>query len=42
VLALLGLRARDVMGVTFTVFVVLFPLVLILVSVLGATLTYPL
>ena len=42
VLALLGLRARDVMGVTFTVFVVLFPLVLILVTVLGQTLGYPL
>ena len=42
VLALLGLRARDVMGVTFTVFVVLFPLVLILVTVLGGTLSYPL
>ena len=41
VLALLGLRARDVMGVTFTVFVVLFPLVLVLVTVLGATLGYP-
>ena len=42
VLALLGLRARDVMGVTFTVFVVLFPLVLVLVTVLGQTLGYPL
>jgi short-chain fatty acids transporter len=42
VLALLGLRARDVMGVTFTVFVVLFPLVLLLVTVLGSTLAYPL
>lgn len=42
VLALLGLRARDVMGVTFTVFVVLFPLVLLLVTVLGGTLNYPL
>jgi short-chain fatty acids transporter len=42
VLALLGLKARDVMGVTFTVFVVLFPLVLVLVTVLGATLSYPL
>ena len=42
VLALLGLKARDVMGVTFTDFVVLFPLVLILVTVLGATLRYPL
>jgi short-chain fatty acids transporter len=42
VLALLGLRARDVMGVTFTVFVVLLPLVLVLVTVLGGTLSYPL
>ena len=42
VLALLGLRARDVMGVTFTVFLVLFPLVLVLVTVLGGTLEYPL
>ncbi len=42
VLALLGLRARDVMGVTFTVFLVLFPLVLVLVTVLGRTLSYPL
>jgi short-chain fatty acids transporter len=41
-LALLGLRARDVMGFTFIVFLVLFPLVLVLVTVLGATLTYPL
>ena len=42
VLALLGLKARDVMGVTFTVFLVLFPLVLVLVTVLGGTLAYPL
>jgi short-chain fatty acids transporter len=42
VLALLGLRARDVMGVTFTVFLVLLPVVLVLVTVLGATLAYPL
>ena len=42
VLALLGLRARDVMGVTFTVFVVLAPVVLALVTILGATLAYPL
>jgi short-chain fatty acids transporter len=42
VLALLGLRARDVMGVTFTVFLVLFPVVMILVTVLGQTLGYPL
>jgi hypothetical protein len=30
------------MGVTFTVFVVLLPLVLVLVTVLGGTLSYPL
>jgi hypothetical protein len=34
-LGILGLKARDVMGVTFTVFLVLFPLVLVLVTVLG-------
>jgi short-chain fatty acids transporter len=42
VLALLGLRARDIMGHTFLVFLVLAPLVLVLVTVLGATLPYPL
>ena len=42
ILALFGLRARDVMGYTFLVFVVLLPLVLLLVTVLGATLPYPL
>jgi short-chain fatty acids transporter len=42
VLALLGLRARDVMGFTFLVFLVLLPLVLVLTTLLGATLTYPL
>jgi short-chain fatty acids transporter len=36
-LALLGLRASDVMGFTFVVF-----LVLVLVTLLGATLPYPL
>ena len=41
-LAILGLRARDVMGFTFVVFLVLLPLVLVLVTVLGATLPYPL
>jgi short-chain fatty acids transporter len=41
-LAILGLRARDVMGFTFVVFLVLVPLVLVLVTVLGMTLTYPL
>jgi short-chain fatty acids transporter len=42
VLALLGLRARDVMGYTFLVFLVLLPLVLVMTTLLGATLTYPL
>ena len=41
-LAILGLRARDVMGFTFLVFLVLLPLVLVLVTVLGTTLPYPL
>lgn len=41
-LALLGLRARDVMGFTFVVFVVLVPVVLALVTIFGATLPYPL
>ncbi len=42
VLGLLGLRARDIMGVTFAIFLVLVPVVLVLVTVLGATLGYPL
>ena len=42
VLALCGLRARDVMGYTFLVFLVLLPLVLVLTTLLGATLPYPL
>jgi short-chain fatty acids transporter len=41
-LALLGLRARDVMGFTFVVFVVLLPVVLVLVALMGSTLPYPL
>jgi short-chain fatty acids transporter len=41
-LALLGLRARDVMGYTFIVALVLTPVVLLLVTLLGATLSYPL
>ena len=35
-LALLGLKARDVMGFTFVVFLVLVPVVLVLVTVLGS------
>ena len=42
VLSLLGLKARDVMGITFTVFLVLLPVVLVMVTVLGLTLGYPL
>ena len=42
VLGLFGLKARDIMGYTFLVFVVLTPLVLVLVTVLSLTLTYPL
>jgi short-chain fatty acids transporter len=42
ILGIFGLRARDVMGYTFVVFIVLLPLVLVLVTVLGATLPYPL
>jgi short-chain fatty acids transporter len=42
ILGLFQLRARDVMGYTFVVFLVLTPLVLALVTLLGATLHYPL
>lgn len=42
VLSLLGLRARDVMGFTFLVFALLTPVVLILVTLLGRTLSWPL
>ena len=42
ILGLFGLRARDVMGYTFVVFLVLVPVVLVLVTILGATLSYPL
>jgi len=41
-LAMLGLRARDVMGYTFIVALVLMPVVILLVTLLGATLPYPL
>jgi short-chain fatty acids transporter len=41
-LGMLGLRARDVMGFTFIVALVLMPVVLLLVTLLGATLPYPL
>ena len=42
VLGVLGLKARDIMGYTFVVFVVLTPVVLLLVGLLGTTLRYPL
>jgi short-chain fatty acids transporter len=42
ILGLFQLRARDVMGFTFLVFVVLFPVVILLVTLLGMTLQYPL
>jgi short-chain fatty acids transporter len=41
-LGIFQLRARDVMGYTFVVFLALAPVVLILVSLLGRTLPYPL
>ncbi|MBM3807667.1 MAG: short-chain fatty acid transporter [Acidimicrobiia bacterium] len=41
-LGMLGLRARDVMGYTFMVALVLTPVVILLVTLLGATLSYPL
>jgi len=42
ILALLGLRARDVMGYTFVIFLLLLPLVLVMVTLFGMTLAYPL
>jgi short-chain fatty acids transporter len=42
ILGLFGLRARDVMGYTLVVFLALVPVVLVLVTVLGGTLPYPL
>jgi len=41
ILGLFNLRARDVMGYTFLVFIALVPVVLLLVTILGATLQYP-
>jgi short-chain fatty acids transporter len=41
-LGMFGLRARDVMGYTFIVALVLSPVVILLVTLLGATLPYPL
>jgi len=42
VLGLFGLAARDVMGYTLVVFFALVPVVLVLVTLLGMTLPYPL
>jgi short-chain fatty acids transporter len=42
ILGIFQLRARDVMGYTFVVFLVLVPVVLLLVTLLGRTLPYPL
>jgi short-chain fatty acids transporter len=41
VLGMFQLRARDVMGYTFVVFIALVPVVLLLVTFLGRTLSYP-
>lgn len=42
ILGLFHLKARDVMGYTFVVFLALVPVVLLLVTLLGLTLAYPL
>jgi short-chain fatty acids transporter len=41
ILGIFQLRARDIMGYTFVVFLALVPVVLVLVTVLGRTLSYP-
>ncbi|MBM3789174.1 MAG: hypothetical protein FJW35_02365 [Acidobacteria bacterium] len=41
-LAILGLKARDIMGYTFIVFLVLLPVVILMVTALALTLPYPL
>jgi short-chain fatty acids transporter len=41
ILGIFGLRARDVMGYTLIVFLVLTPVVVALVTLLGLTLSYP-
>lgn len=40
-LAILGLKARDIMGYTFAMFLVCFPTVLVVVTLLGTTLGFP-
>lgn len=42
ILAILGLKARDVMGYTAVVFIILFPIVLAMVTIFALTLPYPL
>ena len=42
ILGLFKLSARDIMGYTMVVFLALAPVVLILVTLLGLTLSYPL
>ena len=42
ILGMFGLRARDIMGYTFIVFLALTPVVVLLVTLLGLTLRYPL
>ncbi len=42
ILGMFGLRARDIMGYTFLVFLVLAPVVLLMVTLFGMTLPYPL
>jgi short-chain fatty acids transporter len=41
ILGIFQLRARDIMGYTFVVFLALVPVVLVLVTLLGRTLSYP-
>jgi short-chain fatty acids transporter len=40
-LAILGLKARDIMGYTFAMFLTCFPVVLVMVTVLAGTLPFP-
>ncbi len=42
ILGMFGLKARDIMGYTFLIFLVLAPVVIAIVGLLGLTLTYPL
>ncbi|MCP3822855.1 TIGR00366 family protein [Streptomyces sp. A3M-1-3] len=40
-LAILGLKARDIMGYTFAMFLVCFPVVLVMVTLFAQTLSFP-